>query len=85
MIRFIIITAAVLLVLGPLRKRLLSAWRFIIPAIVGAIGGFVLAAKCVSLGAAPPWVIIFVPIFGAVMGGSVGKKWIDENIGPKGG
>jgi len=85
MIRFLIITAVLLLIIGPLRRRLLSASRFIIPAVLGGVIGFIAAAVFVGTGAAPGWLIIIFPFISACMIGSAGKKWIDENFGPKGG
>ncbi len=85
MIRFLIIAAVLLLIAGPLRKRLLAAWRFVVPAALGGIVGLVLAVMFVGTGGAPVWLIFVVPIIASLMIGSAGKKWIDDNIGPKGG
>lgn len=84
--KWLIIIVVALLLLGPLRRRLLfpflSAWRTVVPVIGSGVVGFVLAAMFVNAGA-PAWMMVFGPIIAIFMIGTAGKRWFDQNFPPK--
>ena len=73
--------SGLLLIIGPLRRPLLSQWRLVLPlAIGGTVGWFVIHSKH-FLGA-PGWMMIVGPVFaGLILGGTI-KQGIDEILGP---
>lgn len=80
MVRNLLICLAVLVVMGPLRRPLLSVWRVVIPLAVGGIGGFVLVSRFMQ--GAPAWMMIAGPVFGAFMFGGAIMEGIDDILGP---
>ena len=68
---------SVVVLVGPLRR----AWRFCIPAVLGATGGIFLTAFLVRFGV-PGWAFLFLPPLLALQCGAVGKAWLDANYGP---
>lgn len=79
---WILLIGVALLLVGPLRRPILSAWRFVLPAVVAGIAGFVLAAMFVNAGA-PAWMMVFSPIIAVFVIGTAGKKWFDQNFPPR--
>lgn len=61
----LIILLVILLVIGPLRRPLLSAWMIILPLTVGSILGYIIVTRFMS--GVPSWMLIVGPVFGAFM------------------
>ena len=70
-----------LLIAGPLRRPFFSAWRFTVPATIGAVIGLVLGCLYIGFGA-PWWMVIAGPLLFGFGLGSAGREWLDENIKP---
>ena len=82
MIRFLLITVALLLVIGPFRRHLLSAWRLVLPLAIGGGVGFFLVQSRRFIGA-PGWLLWVGPVFCAfVIGGAI-QEWIDDLMPPR--
>jgi hypothetical protein len=64
-----------------LRRNCLAAWRFLLPALGGLIGGYFFAGFLVHFGM-PPWVMMVFPFMMAMGTGAGGKEWLDKNLGP---
>jgi len=79
--QFLLIVLA-LLIVGPLRKWLLSSWRTIVPVLAGGLVGFVIAVKLVSSGA-PAWMLVFGPLAGVFLIGSEGRNWLYDSFPPE--
>lgn len=84
--KWFILIIVLLVLLGPLRKRflfpLLVAWRTVVPVTAGFITGAIAAAVLVGAGA-PAWLIIFGPVAGALIIGSAGRQWFQDNFPPR--
>jgi hypothetical protein len=73
--KIILLAAIVLLLLGPLRRRLLfpfltAWWRTVIPLVAGGIVGHVVVSRFMR--GAPPWMMLVGPFMGAFgIGGAI--------------
>lgn len=81
MIFWLAVAIGVFLLIGPLRRRCLAAWRFLLPAVIGLIGGYIFAGFLVSFGL-PAWTMLFMPVAIALSFGAEGKAWLDKTLGP---
>ena len=75
----------VLLLLGPLRRRLLlpllsGCWRVVLPLIVGGIVGHIIVGRFMP--GAPEWMMIVGPVFAGLMLGGAIKQCLDDILGP---
>ena len=51
------------LLVAPLRRGLLGAWRITVPLVVGGLAGLLLTAHVVANLGFPPWIVLFaVPL-----------------------
>jgi hypothetical protein len=75
--------AAVLLVvlIAPIRNAFFGAWRFMLPAIGGLVGGLLFTSFLVGFGV-PAWAMLVLPPLLAFSCGAAGKAWLDQNFGP---
>ena len=70
MIRYLLFAAAFLLIIGPLRRPLFSAWRLVLPLIIGGIAGHVIVSRFMP--GAPAWMKIVGPLMATFMiGGAI--------------
>ncbi len=79
--RTALVIAVLLLLLGPLRRPVLGAWKFVLPATAGTIAGLALARLFVSAGG-PAWLLWFAPVLFGLQLGAAGKAWLDRTLGP---
>lgn len=73
MITLAIATVALIILVAPLRRRLLGggAWAFTLPALAAGLWGFTRAARMVANGA-PTYMLLVGPVFAAcVLGGTL--------------
>ena len=81
MMFWLICISALVFLVGPLRRAIFSAWRFLLPALAGLIGGYFFAGFLVRFGL-PSWVMVVFPFMMAMGTGAGGKEWLDNNLGP---
>lgn len=83
--KWVITIVVALLLMGPLRRRLLYplllAWRTAVPVAGGFVAGVLLASMFVNLGG-PAWMLIFGPLVAALAIGSAGRQWFHDNFPP---
>ena len=65
----------VLLIIGPLRKPLLSAWKITLPLTVGSVIGYIIVTRYMY--GVPGWMLIVGPFFGAFLLGPAIKELFD--------
>ena len=78
---FLIVITTLLLLIGSTRRRILAAWRLIVPLAIGGMVGLPVARMLVNSGA-PPWMMIVGPICAAFMIGGALNQGLDEILGP---
>jgi hypothetical protein len=62
------------LLIAPLRRAFLGAWRITVPLVVGALGGLLLAEYVVAKLGFPPWIVLFaVPLLASAAFGAFGE------------
>lgn len=71
----LIMLLVILLVVGPLRKPLLSAWKITLPLAVGSVIGYIVVTRLMY--GVPGWMLIVGPFFGAFLLGSAIKELFD--------
>jgi len=74
---------ALLLFIGPIRRRLFGAWRFFLPATLGGVIACMLIGTLVSAGTIPAAIVIAVPITAALAIGSSCRQWFHDNFPPR--
>jgi hypothetical protein len=76
----LIVMIIVLLLIGPLRGRFLSLWRFNAPALIAGVAVLLFAGKLMRLGTPSwfPWALAPLVALGA---GAAFKKWLDDVLG----
>jgi hypothetical protein len=64
----------VVLLIAPLRRAFLGAWRVTVPLVVGALGGLLLVEYLVAARGFPRWVVLFaVPLLAWAAIGAFGE------------
>jgi len=64
----------VVLLIAPLRRAFLGAWRVTVPLVVGGLGGLLLAEYVVANLGFPPWIVLFaVPLLASAAFGAFGE------------
>jgi len=76
--KWLIFIVVLLLVAGPLRKKVLASWRLVAGLVVGITTGLFIAGWMVSNGS-PPWMLPVGVLFGCILGRAV-KEFIDALI-----
>jgi len=79
---WVLIGIVLVFLIGPVRRWILGAWRFLFPGLTGAILAALLSAKVVDAGA-PEWIMFISPIMAFFMIGAAGRQWFDDNIPPR--
>ena len=82
MIRYLIFVAVLLLIVGRLRRPLLSAWQLVLPlSIAGIIGWYIVnSGRFVD---APSWIKIVGPLMVAFMIGGPIYEFLRNNFPPR--
>lgn len=58
-----LVVLTVVLLIAPLRRAFLGAWRVTVPLVVGGLAGLLLTAHVVANLGFPPWIVLFaVPL-----------------------
>lgn len=70
----------ILLILGPLRGRFLSRWRFNVPALIAGVVVLLFAWKLMRP-STPSWFPYALASLVALGSGAAFKKWLDEVLG----
>ncbi len=82
--RWVIGIALVLLLLGPLRRRVLypslKTWRLGAPFVLGLYMGSLLVNRLMP--GSPNWMKVVGPLSLAVIGMGVGRRFLDDLLGP---
>jgi hypothetical protein len=81
MVSVLFLVIVLLLLLGPLRRRFVRVWRFVLTAFLAGLVGYAVAVPFVSCGS-PRWLLTFGFFAAALILGPLGKKWLDDNLGP---
>jgi len=81
-----ILAAALVLLLAPLRRAFLGngAWRFTVPLVVSLVAGAVVGAFLIGFGL-PPYVLLLGPAAAVLVVAPALRAWLDENLGPRNG
>jgi hypothetical protein len=74
------LTIGLLLLLGPLRRPFFRNWRFTVPAMAGAVLGWVVTSSGMRP-SDPPWMPVIVSLVVGLGAGAGGKQWLDEVFG----
>ena len=69
-----------LLILGPLRGRFFSRWRFNMPALIAGLAVLLFAGNLMRPGT-PSWFPCALAPLVALGSGAAFKKWLDEVLG----
>ena len=77
MIWLLVIVGVLLLLVGPLRRRVLAHWRIVVPLVVGGVLGLILVNKFMA-SSAPGWLFIVGPIFGGLIIGGACRDFLNE-------
>ena len=70
----------VVLILGPLRRRFFSRWRFNVPALITGLAVLLFAGNLMRPGT-PSWFPYALAPLVALGSGAAFKKWLDEVFG----
>jgi len=81
--KIILIIFVLSLFIGPIRRRVFGAWRFLLPAVLGGIIACMLLGKLEGADTIPAWVVVAVPIIAAVATGSGSRQWFHDNFPPR--
>jgi hypothetical protein len=79
----LLIVIALLLFVGPTRRRIFGAWRFVVPAVLGGVIACMLIGTLVCAGTIPAAIVIAVPITAALAIGSSCRQWFHDNFPPR--
>jgi len=71
------------LLIGPIRRRVFGAWRFVVPAVLGGVIACMLIGTLAGAATVPAWIIIAVPITAALAIGSSCRQWFHDNFPPR--
>ena len=77
----LILASVAVLLLAPLRRAYLSAWRFTVPVTIAIFATIMLLGVFGSFGL-PCWVVLVLIILIALEMGFEGKRLLDENFSP---
>ena len=78
--RILFVIIMMLLILGPLRGRFFSRWRFNMPALIAGLAVLLFAGNLMRPGT-PSWFPCALAPLVALGSGAAFKKWLDEVLG----
>ncbi|MBE3097822.1 MAG: hypothetical protein IMZ44_11945 [Planctomycetes bacterium] len=81
MFLWLAIGLTVVLLIAPLRRAFLAAWRFTVPATIALLITFLLLGVFGSFGL-PCWAVLVLLVLIGLEMGFEGKRLLDQNFGP---
>jgi len=79
---WLIVVFLFMLLVAPIRRAFFSAWRFILPAMIGFVFTVVMLKGVMKLNL-PGLAVLGISILVAIESGVVGQQWFNETFGSK--